>query len=387
MRGFRWLPAVLTAVVALSSSVLLVSGAAAGAAATPVWTVQRTVNPSTFDYLTAVACASADRCIAVGATATSNATAPLIESWNGTTWSKAVAADPLRTGQAGNAQLTGVSCPLTSNCIAVGTYSEGTNPEAEQRTFSDVNQGGGWKLKATATLSGVTGSSLAGVSCASTTYCLAVGAYDGQATAGPLSESWNGSTWTLIKSAAIGSSNASFSAAACSAAGTCTAVGTALGSSNSQPLIERLKATTWTIESSPDRANAGLYSVACPSVSRCLAVGAASNGTTLAEGWNGTAWSVEATPTVPGGGLAELVGISCTVTTNCRAVGTGAEHGQASTGLAERWNGSTWSLQTVADPDPTISLSGVSCTAGPACTAVGSQHPETTSTATLAERN
>jgi hypothetical protein len=55
MRGFRWLPAVLTAVVALSSSVLLVSGAAAGAAATPVWTVQRTVNPSTFDYLTAVA--------------------------------------------------------------------------------------------------------------------------------------------------------------------------------------------------------------------------------------------------------------------------------------------------------------------------------------------
>src|SRR6202030_1256015 len=82
-------------------------------------------------------------------------------------------------------------------------------------------------------------------------------------------------------------------------------------------------------------------SVSCPSKDACTAVGLADPGVTsgstdLAERWNGTAWSVQNMPAAPQGG--SLVLVSCPTATACTAVG------RTSTGFfAEGWNGSAWS--------------------------------------------
>jgi hypothetical protein len=92
---------------------------------------------------------------------------------------------------------------------------------------------------------------------------------------------------------------------------------------------------------------------------------------TLAERWNGTRWSIQPAPNPAPGGL--LAAVSCTSASACTAAGNlnGTAHA-GSTTLVERWNGTKWAIQ------PTSKLSAgqgsffnaVACQAS-ACTAVG----------------
>ena len=95
---------------------------------------------------------------------------------------------------------------------------------------------------------------------------------------------------------------------------------------------------------------------------QCMAVGYSyttgafgSGGNFLAERWNGTAWTLDGV-TTPAADLApNLSGVSCTSATFCMAVGDyyTALSGNSllgETGISETWNGAAWALHTIADP-------------------------------------
>jgi hypothetical protein len=160
----------------------------------------------------------------------------------------------------------------------------------------------------------------------------------------------------------------------CLSAHSCMAVGTYVKASGiGVNLAEQWNGTSWRILPTPNPSGTavnGLFGVACSSSSACMAVGASTTTTgtarALAERWNGTRWTIQPTPNPRPGG-AFLNGVSCTSASACTAVGS-----SNAGALAERWNGTRWAIQ--ATPNPSQgggSLSGVACTSASACTAVG----------------
>ena len=111
--------------------------------------------------------------------------------------------------------------------------------------------------------------------------------------------------------------------------------------------------------------------MSCTSANACTAVGTGGNGDSLAERWNGTKWSVQPTPNVDRRDTG-LTSVSCTSATLCTA--TGRYQSGLGAPAAEQWNGTKWSVQRVPAPQTTTGagLTGVSCTSGSACIAVGS---------------
>ena len=120
-----------------------------------------------------------------------------------------------------------------------------------------------------------------------------------------------------------------------------------------------------------------LGGVSCVSSTACKAVGFYTNSSgvqvALAERWNGTAWSNQSVPKPTGATKVTLNGVSCVSSTACKAVGFYTNSSGVQVALAERWNGTAWSNQSV--PKPTgatkVTLNGVSCVSSTACKAVG----------------
>jgi len=91
-----------------------------------------------------------------------------------------------------------------------------------------------------------------------------------------------------------------------------------------------------------------LERIACPSSTRCFAVGEykPSGGAELNQilRWDGTTWSQATTPN-PGGTTStsqnQLVGVSCTSTSNCWAVGRYKNLNGALVNEALHWNGTS----------------------------------------------
>jgi hypothetical protein len=139
-----------------------------------------------------------------------------------------------------------------------------------------------WTTVSTADPAGSTDARLDGVSCASASFCLAVGSYDNASSHQvTLAESWNGTHWTLHRPPALPGTKASeLVAVNCTQSQACTAVGdsTATGQSNASPLSERWNGTSWMVQpiSLPPGAQSGsLVGVSCPLLLNCTAVGTA----------------------------------------------------------------------------------------------------------------
>jgi hypothetical protein len=120
-----------------------------------------------------------------------------------------------------------------------------------------------------------------------------------------------------------------------------------------------------------------VYAESCATASSCMAVGfyddSPGNEHNLAETWNGTTWTLQSSSNPAGAHDSFLNGVSCTSANFCVAVGyyhdsAGNEHG-----LAETWNGSTWTIQSSSNPAGAQDsfLNGVSCTSANFCVAVG----------------
>jgi hypothetical protein len=173
------------------------------------------------------------------------------------------------------------------------------------------------------------------------------------------------------------------------------------GAGIQQTLAERWTGTQWTIQPTPNPADEYetlLDGVSCTSSTACTAVGISGNPsidetpTSLAERWNGTKWTIQPTPnrSTPAGGT-ELNGVSCTGPTACTAVGYvgDSRYNIDDVPLAERWNGTKWTIQQTPIPAGSTStaLYAVSCSSTTACTAVGnSSAPDSGNPVPLVER-
>lgn len=179
-------------------------------------------------------------------------------------------------------------------------------------------------------------------------------------------------TWKVVASAVpAGPGEGVLSSVACATATSCFAVG--------ESFVHHWNGTAWAVVTSPPAPGGKTYtllSVAC-SGGICMAVGDSTTTSTgktqtLAERWNGTAWSVVTTPNPAGTTFPYFAHVTCTSATNCFAVGSDGGSPLHKT-LVERWNGTVWAI--VASPNPAgasqSDLFGASCPSATLCYAVG----------------
>jgi hypothetical protein len=239
-------------------------------------------------------------------------------------------------------------------------------------------------LTATAAAPIANSGQLLGVSCTSSSFCMAVG----NSTGTTLTESWNGTVWSVLSSPNPSSIADSLTSVSCTSPTDCVAVGYSYNTASTpQDLVESWDGTTWSVVSAPVFAgdNSSFNSVSCTTATDCVAVGfsQASSGfdppnMPLVESWDGTIWSVDSTPS-PEYNSSFFSSVSCASSTSCMAVGQTTEclvvKGNPSciTGqiLVESWDGTSWSIGTTPNEDTSDGLSGVSCTSSGSCVAMG----------------
>ena len=340
------------------------------------WTLLSTPNPakSITTGLNSISCPSAKECVAVGS-AESSGSDPIAETWNGTTWALDAVSVPPSGGL-----LDGVSCPKTNYCMAVGLGLSGSGFEA----LSEVWNGTKWTPVSVPVPARGSNPELESVSCTSSSDCEAVGSYGSKSfPQTTLAEIWNGKSWKVqAAETPSGGLFSSLEGVLCQSSGFCMAVGSSLsGSGDEVSLTEDWKGSKWTIVATPVPKGSIenlLSGVSCASPSSCTAVGSDETETgaqaSLAEGWNGKKWSIEVTPTVAGATGTLLSGVSCASASTCVAAGNTTTTASPSSALAEGWNGRAWSVQAISTPLSLVpaSLSGVSCVSNSSCVAVGS---------------
>jgi hypothetical protein len=263
--------------------------------------------------------------------------------------------------------LTGVSCVTTTDCMAVG-WSRTSNGSLFN-TLAEYWNGSAWLVLASPGPN--TRGFLDGVSCTSATFCVAEGTFNVKKVAFSAMV-WNGSTWSAMPSP-IPPGGGDLLSVDCVSSQFCAAVG-GYGSAE-QTVAETWNGNTWTIVPSPnDGFGSLLSSVSCSSPTLCVAVGSDSESPSeaglLAEVWDGSSWSLTSSIPFPSGSdTGYFSGVSCTSPTDCVAVGT---YG-AGEPLVETWDGTTWSVTPSENPSgdgPNV-LDGVSCTSAANCVASG----------------
>ena len=335
------------------------------------WTIVNSPNYTTPDnfvmksFLIDVTCASASNCWAVGNYINAldqpplGRQAPLIEKWDGTSWTVVSVPDPGL--QSISAVLKSVTCASASDCWAVGSVDNGG---VSQPLFEHWN-GTAWVI-VPSTNSG-TSSFLNGVTCASASDCWAVGYSHTGSVNQTLIERWNGISWSVVASPNTSSTqNNQFNGVTCASASECWAAGTSTNGGVDQSLIARWDGNLWTIATTPNPATGALLnSVTCSSPSECWAVGKVSKiDRTFIERWDGTSWTIATLPNVGG----SLNDVACASGAECWAVGNANRQA-----LAQRWNGTSWAI--VTSPNllaPYLpALTAVTCASASECWAIG----------------
>jgi hypothetical protein len=322
------------------------------------WTIEPTPAPSdaTYSTLASVSCVILTKCLAVGSYYGSSGELPLAELWNGSSWT---IRPPPSPPEASYSVLSYVQCASTEECMAVGSYYSTTTSQTVP--LAELWDGSAWTIQSVPLPSGAESGALTGVSCPAEATCSSVGAYSTPGTGQtPLAEAWDGTNWT-IQSTAIpaGSSSSALHAVWCESAKSCSAVGiNASSSGGSLTLAESWDGTSWTIEPTPNP-NASSYNgftnLSCaPEGKPCTAVGFSGN-TTLTESWDGMTWGeLPITPEPAGSTQSSFSDVSCAAPNVCTAVGQYLDSTEGPTGayltLAERWNGTSWTIQPTANP-------------------------------------
>jgi len=143
-----------------------------------------------------------------------------------------------------------------------------------------------------------------------------------------LIESWNGSVWSVVSSSDLPGDFDILYGVSCTSSTACVAVGDSSNQYGSQPLVEYWDGNAWSLERNLYSYNTDttLFGVSCINPTSCIAVGDDSNNQgptgTLVEAWDGAAWSVVPSPD-PSGVNANLSlnGVSCTSSTSCFSAG------------------------------------------------------------------
>jgi hypothetical protein len=366
--------------------------------------------------LSGVSCTSASTCMAVGT--------GVVENWNGSEWTVGSWTKPSSEGSEGN--LSAVSC-VQASCTAVGDYSEHgsqtlaealappvaesiaptnvttttatlnatLNPYGYETTYqfeygptqaygtrvpaSEVHVAAGWRNESVST-------SATGLHLQEGPYHYRLVATNTDGTTYSNDQTIAPRTWSVLTTPnpSGGTANALLGVS-CASLSSCVGVGSYKNSSGTElPLSESWNGTAWGIQTAvvpSGGKEAVLQSVSCTASNACSAVGAYHNSAgelrSLAERWNGTEWTIQSTPLPTGATGTTLYGVSCSTATSCIAVGYYQKTGTYLT-LADRWNGTEWTQQTSPNGTGSINmLESVSCTSTTACTAVGNEFTET----------
>ena len=247
------------------------------------WSIAASPDPSG-SSLEAVACTGSSDCWAVGAkTLKSFDYVPLVENWNGSHWS-IVSSPSTPPGESG---LTSIACTSSSDCWAVG-FVPARSPLLLVTLIEHWN-GSHWSVVSSPNEKGDL-NLLSGIACPNTSTCMAVG--DGGTEYQTLAERWNGSTWSIVPSPVLGY----LGPVGCASAAACVTVGD--DGDGPALLGERWNGSKWITVSTPYPAganSASLGGIECERVFDCIAVGGygvGSKGYALIENWDGSKWSI-----------------------------------------------------------------------------------------------
>ncbi|HLX78855.1 MAG TPA: Ig-like domain-containing protein, partial [Acidimicrobiales bacterium] len=385
------------------------------------------------------ACASNTRCVAVGNYVGSASTYDgLIETgtYSGSSWAWTAVTAPASglvppASATADVWLYGVSCPTTTSCIAVGYYSDSSGG-IDGLIVTGAYSGSSWNWTPTSapdtplTPSAISPPdySLNDVSCPSTTSCFAVGRYyDVSSNPEGLIETgiYSGSSWswkpstvptTGLSPPSNGSPDISPLGVSCPTSSTCLAVGNYLDtSSHFEGLIETGSYSgsswTWAASTAPTSGlnpaqsaspNVSVAGISCPTPISCVGDGYYRDSANYTDGlietgsYSGSSWTWAAS-TAPTSGLnpvssaspqVELHDVSCPSTTFCVGSGSYPDSSHGLDGLFEVGthsnSGWTWTpnaaplssgLNPASNSTPDSVLYGVSCPTTLTCAAVG----------------
>jgi hypothetical protein len=308
----------------------------------PDWRIVPSASPATtVNQFQDVAAISAGDLWAVGIwDAGASNFQPLIEHWNGTTWS--VVPSPAIT--IGVSYLQGVGVASAGDVWAVGAYWNGTamQPLIEHwdgTTWAIVPSPGG----------GPNPAELWSVAAVSANDVWAVGRYLNSASQ-TLVEHWDGTSWSIVPSPTPGLGETGLFSVAAVSANDVWAVGGYRDSGFNRTLVEHWNGTAWSIIPSPNgpASDAILRDVAVVNATDLWAVGY-SGLNPLVEHWNGTAWSVVPGPSSGTNG-SSLWGVAAISAGDIWAVGI-QDVSSGEQALLAHWDGSTWTV-VPSPPDP-----------------------------------
>jgi hypothetical protein len=346
------------------------STAGAAAAATPLHA-----------KLNAVSCSSAAACTAVGFSVTSTGSAVLAERWNGSAWSIETTPDP---AGADGARLYGVACPTAKVCDGVGSYALQTAPSVLLPLAERWN-GTSWKITAIPPLTGAGGSELMGVSCVSTSFCKAVGYYVDSSINRDraLAATWTAGKWSTELSPIVTAGSILYGVS-CISTSWCMAAGAQdyFRTSPGRLLAEAWSGGHWSVtlklKLTKSLPGGNLNGISCTSTAKCLAVGGEDTGVAgVAEQWSGTAWKMD--PLAAASSIEQAWAVSCASGAGCIAVGNGDDSNPTQDpAWAASYSGTSWTPMTTATPGGSLidTLSGVSCTSASSCEAVGFENSD-----------
>jgi hypothetical protein len=344
----------LAALAVVAGATLLATSGTAAAAGNgrPQQSISTNGSTGLRGTYNAIACTSPTACILVGNYYNSHQNqVTLTATWKGRAGSPQITPSPNPT-RGLIVALSGVSCPSTKACTAVGDY---LNKRGTQVTLAEAWNGTRWRIQPTPNPAKATyGSWLSGVSCASPKACVAVGYYLNKAAhAQTLAEAWNGVVWKL-QATPPGPKAASSDLAgvSCPAAKVCVAVGSyAKKDGDIASLAEAWNGVKWTVQHTPVPLGVHsilLFGVSCTSPDFCMAAGdyLTESQITLAEIWNGTTWTVVHSPNAPNSNFDSLDSVSCASPTACGLAGGFLSADNVGKALGEEWNGSSWLMST-----------------------------------------
>lgn len=350
------------------------------------WSTQKAAVPTgaLAADLTSVSCRLATACTAAGEyTSSAKLKTALVERWSGSEWSVQTAPIPSTANTSG---LNGVSCPAATECTTSGEYEEkGTG---KILPFIQRLRGTEWTTQTIQTPTGSKGLHVAALSCFVTTECALAGNYvNAEGSRVSLAEKYT--AWKLT---VVDNSGTTLSKISCPSSALCIAVGVenslATEFQNFASSFMRTEGAWKRLEGlylpAPEKEGESawggvLRGISCTSTKACTAVGnymfqgfGSAQEVTLADFWNGVEWLPQKTPNL-GASFNRLNNVSCSASNACTAVGYYRNASAHLVPLAERWNGSTWSTQTVPAPEGTSEseLRGVSCPSATSCVAVG----------------
>ena len=386
-RRTRWIATasvVIVLAVGLPISLSSWSGSSRPAAAAPA-----AVISASFD---GVACATPVHCVAVGGflpldkdaangdpDGDGQATHTLVESSDGVSWTR----DPSPDEGQGGARLSGISCPTTTDCVAVGYYRPDPFPVSAKSAppvfpLIESEHAGRWHIMVAPAVA--PDSVLVSVSCPTTADCQSVGyttigQADGSAVESSFVERFDGRTWTLVPLPHTAGTSSGLNSVSCPSISTCVAVGETAPAdalTSPRPLAEVLDDNVWTPTLLPlYGATSGLlYAISCTAPGRCVAVGNAVTGATtggpLVLTMSGSSWSLDQTALEQQSDDASLTALGCADVDDCVAAGTFLDSGGM---VLTRLDGSGW--DPVSRPATVDSIEGISCPTASSCVLVG----------------